>query len=152
MNDGPHLVALARSEDVAAIADLLETCPDIVNATDSNGATAMHYAAFNGHRDLVTLLIQNGASINMRDSEFGATPTGWAIEYLRTQNGLLGIEIEDLAFAIRRKDVAWVRRFLQRFPQLRHEHDEVGIPLAKMARESGNDEIASLFQDANRDA
>ena len=34
-------------------------------------------------RAIVRLLVQQGADINARDTEFGATPAGWAIEYLR---------------------------------------------------------------------
>jgi len=64
---------------------------------------------------------------------------------LRAQHGLLAIEIEDTAFAITREDVDWVKRFLQRFPPLRHECDERGVPLAELARKTGNDAIMQLF-------
>jgi len=46
---------------------------------------------------VVEFLVQYGAEINAIDAEFGATPTGWAIEYLREMGGFLGIELADLA-------------------------------------------------------
>lgn len=41
-------------------------------------------------------LVRQGAEINATDVEFGATPTGWAIEYLRELGGVLAIELNDL--------------------------------------------------------
>jgi hypothetical protein len=93
----------------------------------------------------VRLLIERGADINSTDSQFGATPTGWAIEYLREMGGNLAIELNDLAYAIQIEDVRWVARFLNRFPRLRHASDTKGTPFQKLARESGNREIARLF-------
>ncbi len=83
--------------------------------------------------------------INSRDNQFGATPAGWAIEYLLEMGGYLGIELRDLAFAIQVGDVRWVARFLERFPALRQASDADGKPFRQLARESGNAEIAGLF-------
>ena len=94
---------------------------------------------------MVQELVKRGADVNARDSKFGATPTGWAIEYLREVGGLLGIELEDFAHAIRRGEVEWVTRFLRRFPALRTASDSHGKPFQLIARESGNQEIANLF-------
>lgn len=62
------------------------------------------------------LLLDNGAEINKADGQFGATPTGWAIEYLRERGGFLAIELNDLANAVEHGDAKWVVRFLKRFP------------------------------------
>jgi hypothetical protein len=70
--------------------------------------------------------VQHGADINASDAQFGATPAGWAIEYPREMGGFLGIELSDLAFAIERRDVEWVQRFLKRFPRLRQASDTQG--------------------------
>ncbi len=91
------------------------------------------------------LLIERGAEINSTDNQFGATPTGWAIEYLREMGGHLAIELDDLAYAIQIEDVRWVTRFLDRFPSLRHGSDTKGTPFQTLARESGNLEIARVF-------
>jgi hypothetical protein len=69
-----------------------------------------------------------------------------SIDYLREAGGLLSIEIEDLPFAIREHDVRWVRRFLTRLPALARAKDAHGKALSQCAAESGNDEIARLFE------
>jgi ankyrin repeat protein len=130
-------------EDVRAI---VESRPDLVRAKDETGATALHYAAFDGRRDIVRLLVHLGADINATDEKFGATPAGWAIEYIREIGGFLEIELRDMAYAIERGDVDWVARFLQRFPTLRGAGDSQGNTLRQFAAQSGNKEIAALFE------
>jgi hypothetical protein len=93
----------------------------------------------------VQLLLEQGADINSTDSKFGATPTGWAIEYLREMGGYLAIELDDLAYAIQFGDARWVARFLKRFPSLRQPSDTNGRPFQRLAQESRNREIAGLF-------
>jgi ankyrin repeat protein len=111
-------------------------------------ATPLHVAALNGSREIAELLLQHGADVNARDGRFGATPAGWAIEYLREMGGLLAIEIDDVIFAIRENDVRWLRRFLTRLPALARARDADGKPLSQYAAESGNEEIARLFEPA----
>jgi ankyrin repeat protein len=131
------------AEEVSAI---LQSNPQLVHQRDAEGATALHYAAFEGHSDVARVFIQAGADINARDDKFGATPAGWAIEYLRELGGLLGIELADFAFALERGDAVWVSRFLARFPALRDAHDAQGRPFRQLAAASGNAEIVRLFQ------
>lgn len=92
------------------------------------------------------MLVERGANLNSSDGRFGATPTGWAIEYLRELGGFLGIELNDLAYAIQMGDTRWVARFLQRFPSLREMSGTNGTPFRELARSSGNKEIAKLFR------
>jgi len=40
--------------------------------------TALHYAALFGHKDLVDLLIQRGARLDIKDSKVNALAAGWA--------------------------------------------------------------------------
>lgn len=89
--------------------------------------------------------MEQGAEINARDTEFGATPARWAIEYLREMGGFLVIELDDFAYAIWRCDVEWVTRFLKRFPTLRETSDPQGIPFKPLAQQSGIPEIAKFF-------
>jgi hypothetical protein len=79
-------------------------------------------------------LLDNGAEINKADGQFGATPTGWAIEYLRERGGFLAIELDDLAYAIEHGDAKWVARFLKRFPTLRQCIDTKGSPFDNLHR------------------
>jgi hypothetical protein len=59
--------------------------------------------------------------------------------------GFLGIELDALAYAIRQREVEWVKRPLRRFPALRAACDTQGKPFKLLAQESGNQEIAELF-------
>jgi ankyrin repeat protein len=134
-----------KAGDTTRVRDLLASEPALVRATDDEGATALHHAAERGHGDVVRLLLEKGAAINARDDRFAATPTGWAIEYLRGLGGLLAIEIEDMLFAIREGDARWARRLLGRRRALLDATDAAGKPLSEHAAECGNEEIARLF-------
>jgi hypothetical protein len=147
MTDFERLIDGAKRGDLADVRAILtaHTPAEFINQRDPSGATALHYAAFGGHCSVVHELVSHGADINATDSKFGATPAGWAIEYLREMGGFLGIELNDFAHAIRHGDVEWVKRFLSRFPALRAACDTQGKPFKLMAQESGNQEIAELF-------
>lgn len=54
-----HLIASTGKADL----------PALINALGSNGQSALHKAAFNGHDRIVELLIGNGAALDMRDNE-----------------------------------------------------------------------------------
>ena len=145
MDEFEKLIEAAKEGEVEEVRAILDTHAEFINRRDQLGATALHHAAFGGHRSVVQLLVARGADINAPDSQFGATPTGWAIEYLREMGGFLAIELNDFAHAIERGDVEWVRRFLKRFPALRHAKDTQGRPFALLARQSARPDIASLF-------
>ena len=52
-----------------------------------------------------------------------------------------------MLFAIRERDVRWVRRLLGRSPALAKATDARGKALSQHARESGDEEIARLFEE-----
>jgi hypothetical protein len=135
-----------KSGNARRVREFLAADPAVARNKDNDGATALHYATLSGHREIVGLLLDHGADINARDDQFDATPTGWAIEYLREAGGLLAIEIEDVLFAIRENDVRWVRRLLTRLPALANAADAHGKPLSEHALESANRQIARLFR------
>src|SRR5690349_1053151 len=105
-----ELFSAVASGDVECVRELLGSDPDAAKVTDDEGATALHYATLNGRREIVELLLEYGADVNARDGRFGATPAGWAIESLRERGGLLGMEIDDVLYAIRQHDIRWVHR------------------------------------------
>lgn len=133
-----ELFAAVRRRDARRVAEILKAHPESPRAFDSDGATPLHYAAEAGDREIVALLLDAGADVNARDLRFGATPAGWAIEYLRPRGALLGIEIEDAKLAIDNGDTALVQRYLARFPALRDV-------LREHAAGSGHPSIAQLF-------
>jgi hypothetical protein len=61
------------------------------------------------------------------------------------ENLIEAVKQGDLAYAIKLGDARWVARFLTRFPSLRQASDTSGTPFQRLARESGNREIAGLF-------
>ena len=149
MNDLEELMEAVKQGDLQRVKTMLDEKGQLVHIKDSTGATALHYATLHGHRRVAELLIDRGADINSMDGQFGATPAGWAIEYLREKNGFLGIELDDMAHAIWQGDAPWVARWLDRFPGLRHACDPDGMPLRQLAQASGHAEIIRLFETGN---
>jgi hypothetical protein len=143
-----ELFSACAAGHAGRVRELLASNSGAARVKDHDGATALHYATLNGHREIAELLLQHGADVNARDSRFGATPAGWAIEYLREKGGLLAMEIEDMLFGISENDVKWVHRFLARLPALARAPDPHGKPLSQHAAESGSIEIARLFEAA----
>ena len=148
MTDLALLIEAAQHDDLQTVQSILDRNQGAVNERDASGATALHYAVFKGHRRIVKLLVERGADINNRDNEFGATPAGWAIEYLRELGGHLAIELEDLAYAIQTHDSKWVSRFLARFPAMREGVYKNRTTFRQLAIESADSRIAELFGDA----
>lgn len=40
--------------------------------------TGLHYAAMNGHQSMVEFIVEQGATVNIKDTKVHATPAGWA--------------------------------------------------------------------------
>ncbi|MGB9433757.1 MAG: ankyrin repeat domain-containing protein [Candidatus Acidiferrum sp.] len=146
MTNIEKLINAVKLHDIHQVTTIVDEDAELVNARDETGATPLHYAAFAGFRDIVEPLLDRGAEINSRDSQFGATPAGWAIEYLRERGAFLAIELADFAYAIELKDPRWVARFLHRFPALRQGKDINGKPFRQLANESANPEIIAMFR------
>lgn len=147
MRELERLIEAARLGIVEDVKAIVRGHPELAGQRDETGATALHYAALGGHRDAVRVLVDSGADINAADDQFGATPAGWAIEYLRRMGGFLAIELSDFAYAIERGDVEWVARWLKRFPSLRRARDTQGRTFRALAEQSGNAEIRRLFEE-----
>lgn len=146
MGELEKLIDAVERGDLAEVTGILDGHPELVHQHDQSGATALHYAAFEGRRSIAKKLIERGADVNAADGRYGATPAGWAIEYLREMGGFLGIELSDFAYAIERGEAEWVARFLQRFPALRSASDVRGTPFKVLAEQCGNQDIAKLFE------
>jgi len=140
------LLEAAKRGDEFEVRRIVGEHPELLHQRDERGATVLHHAAFGGHRAIAEFLIHQGAEINARDGEFGATPAGWAIEYLREMGGFLAVELDDLAFAIERKDATWVARLLRRFPGLRRGCNAEGTPFSQLAEQAGDPQITQLFR------
>ncbi|KAF8978131.1 Ankyrin repeat domain-containing protein 39 [Entomortierella lignicola] len=51
-----------------------------VNSLDSGGYSALHYASRAGNKEICTLLLNAGASVNVKTPELGATPLMRAVQ------------------------------------------------------------------------
>lgn len=108
MSDLTALTSVINRGDLNQVRTIRDANRELVHQRDEFGATALHYATLNGHREIVQLLLDRGAQINTRDNRFGATPTGWAIEYLRERGGYLSSSVPDQNLIQRRLD--WLRK------------------------------------------
>src|SRR5262245_25085831 len=70
--------AAARKGDAAAVKTLHDKCVN-VTAKTRYGATALSYACDKGHVEVVKLLVERGADVNVRDTFYGEVPLGWAL-------------------------------------------------------------------------
>ena len=66
----------ARDENLAAVRLMLELGWP-VNTGGQHGATALHWAAFHGHLEILRELLRYGASLDNRDNDFQGTPLEW---------------------------------------------------------------------------
>ena len=73
----PRLLDAAKKGEIKTIRTLLALEETKVNACDSEGMTALHFAANNGHIKIVKFLIANGAEVNA-ENNYGATPIALA--------------------------------------------------------------------------
>lgn len=146
MDDLP-LFRAVESGDLEAVHSILGEDPELVHARTPGGATPLHLATLGGHREIARLLIGHGANPNAIDHRFGATPAGWAIEYLRAHSAFLATELDDLAWAVQERHVPLVRRLLERFPALRDESTLDGPTFRELAETSRDPEIRSLFSE-----
>jgi len=69
----PHLAAV---HNTAAVRGLLAAGLPI-DARGEHGGTALHWACWKGYTDLVKLLLDHHAALNLKDQAFNATPSGW---------------------------------------------------------------------------
>jgi len=73
-----RLTTAACLNDIKGVAYLLEQGVDI-NELDSN-YSALHWAVYNNNKEMVRLLIDKGANLNIK-SHFDKTPYHWARDY-----------------------------------------------------------------------
>src|SRR5262245_15265781 len=109
----------ARKGDAAALKALLAKGAD-VNAKTDYGATALSFASDKGHVEVVKVLLEHKADLNVKDTFYKATPLSWAISKQHAPVAKLlieaGAEVPEtaLAFAARSGDVDLVKLVLDK--------------------------------------
>ena len=76
--DAEALFEAARTGDRARVAALLDQGVD-VNARSRYGVTAAGFAADKGHLEVVRLLVEQGADLDVTDSFYGSRPIDFAL-------------------------------------------------------------------------
>ncbi len=135
--------------DVGAVRRLLAEGVD-VNAKTRYGATALSFACDKARLEVVALLLEKGADVNVKDRFYGATPLGWAVDRGAAEIALLLVQkgaaepATALELAVKKKDARLARAVLARGPL-----DAAQRVLARArATEGGAAEIAALLDQA----
>ena len=143
------LLEAARSGDRARTVALLDKGAD-VNATSRYNVSALGFAAERGHFELVRLLIERGARLDVADTFYGSRPIDFALRgghlaialYLleRGSPGAVGV----LNAGIRRRDVAAVKAALAT-----RQADAAALATAvNIAKQAGDPAILELVTTA----
>jgi ankyrin repeat protein len=82
--DENELSLAARRSDTAKVKELLAKGVS-ANTKFRYGATALAFACDRGHVEIVKLLLEHGAEVNVRDTFYNATPIQWAISPAATR-------------------------------------------------------------------
>ncbi len=72
------LLEAARKSDAAKVKDLLAKGAN-VNAKSPYGATPLFFACDRGSVEVVKVLLEHGADVNVQDTFYRATPLAWAL-------------------------------------------------------------------------
>ena len=147
------LAEAARAGHLKAARLMLDLEFDIT--AGEHGYTGLHWAAHNGHGDVVDLLLDRGADPGRRDPHYHASAWGWAGA---GEHPELGRRIAERASgegnvfaAVLLGDVKQLETLLTSDPALANRFDGWTTPLCAAA-ESGRDEIVALILKHGADA
>jgi ankyrin repeat protein len=158
------LIDGARVGDLAKVQQALAQDASLVNQKDASfGATALHWAALRGHRQVAEYLLSQGADRNARNGR-GETPLQVAIRAKRTelvsllQAGAVsgpppaGSQDLDLITAVKAGDLSRVREIVAASPDtLRRRDTQFGATPLHWAALRGYREIAAYLLDQGAD-
>jgi ankyrin repeat protein len=145
------LVAAAMFGHLDIVQRLVERGVD-PSATPPPGSGPLHEAAFAGHLEVVAWLLDRGADAGRRDTQWEATPLGWADQNGQTEVMSLLIERHqpDVLDAARLGLLERTRELLDADPQLANAPDGRG-GILRIAAYHGQSEIVQLLLDCGAD-
>ncbi len=73
---GRQMIKAAKQGDAPTVRRLLKRDQSLVRVRDKDGSTPLHCAAWNGHAEVATILLEAGADVNdhNQNSHWGTTP------------------------------------------------------------------------------
>lgn len=143
---GEQLLAAARKGDAAAVKQLLDQGAN-VNSKNRYGSTALFFACDRGHFDVVKLLVERGADMNVKDTFYNATALSWAMskKHENIVNLLVekGVDVTDaLQMTVQSNDQKLFRTILDRGTLNKRMLDEALL----VAQVSKRDEMAKTLE------
>ena len=76
--DRRQLAHAARNNNLNAVRLMLAIGLP-VDARSQHNATPLHWAAFHGNAEMIDLILRKNPALEVKDTDFNATPLGWAI-------------------------------------------------------------------------
>ena len=80
------LIMAAWYDQRAAAALLLDLGVDVAARRPHEGSTALHVACYSGYRELVAMLLERGAPVDVTDAVYGTPPLVWALHAWLAEN------------------------------------------------------------------
>ncbi|XP_039274562.2 ankyrin repeat and SAM domain-containing protein 6-like [Styela clava] len=84
-DQGIKIIAAVKKGDYEKVKEILINHKDECNATTTDGATPLMYAAITGQTEMIKLLVENGADVNAKDYENGWTALMQATYYSKVE-------------------------------------------------------------------
>jgi ankyrin repeat protein len=117
---GEDLLAAVRKGDAGRVKALLAQGAD-ANAKSPYGATGLFFAADRGNIEIIKILLDHGANVNVKDTFYGATALSWATQKERWDviklllgNGATAGADEVLMTAVEKGNAEIVKAVLER--------------------------------------
>ncbi len=146
----PDIWAAARAGDLPRVKALIESGVDVDAATRYR-ATALYFAAEEGHLELVEFLLDQGADPNVREAFIMRTPLSVALhgEHVEVavrliEGGAYDILAPPLFFGVKLGQPAVVAAAVEQGPVYDYEKNAA----LELAREAGSEELAALVEKA----
>ena len=129
----------------------------LIDVVDKYGQTALHFAAKKGYINIVKLLVDKGAIIDAKDSQYSVTPLHVAatvghveiVEYFLANGATIDIKNKNnqtpLHFAVREGHLEIVKRLIENGAAINEKESKYGYTALYIAAKNGHLKIAKFL-------